>query len=386
MKKYFIFALIFACIGLNAMQSPINDSIIAQAIDAGVELMGDPGTDLAILESWLATQHYISPSDHDSSSDYSDAELALLLQVEENEVSPHATSSHQMAHDIALAQQLQDEETDAKSAAEAASLALALQLQEEEGYKHVQNKDAKVQADDVREIWRKKWEKHQQGNSTPPKKSCPTHKGSPTTKDSSSHTAQAAATVITIAEPQMIMAVKQTDGATCGIHALANAYAVNRCLTTGQQLTPQNIQAQHGEIYHLVKPRTPVNNNLSNDEIATLAKKTAEHCPQLGNNIFFLGNHKDHGLCMSRKSLCIGTGDQVAPLVQMEHTVRKTITKHGSIHFTLNTGGHWVLLSVIKTGPTTYTIIFLDSGNSQAVLKNTFFTDAVAQLKQIIAG
>ena len=62
----------------------------------------------------------------------------------------------------------------------------------------------------------------------------------------------------------------------------------------------------------------------------------------------------------------------------------QALREHGAVHFILNTGGHWILVSAILNRDGTNSVLCLDSCNPDQVRPNTLAAQGIAYVAEMI--
>jgi hypothetical protein len=158
--------------------------------------------------------------------------------------------------------------------------------------------------------------------------------------------------------------VTQQTGNQCGSRSVANALAVQDVIGAGQALTALNIRAQAQHHNNIL-----INRILSDREVSNLATR----------------NHLMNGYIMSPipGNLQHFAGYSIANNTQVLNSLIRNIrTQHMIIApIIFNTGGHWVLITIIKMSGQTPQIIYMDSCNSP-LQDNSVATLAINYLYQ----
>ncbi len=152
-----------------------------------------------------------------------------------------------------------------------------------------------------------------------------------------------------------IMKTNCQSGATCGGHAIINAQAIQQLFNSNKVITAENIKA-NAQLYTGFIP----GENLETSELYTFAD-------QLGVQIFTLyinGNRQLAPMTTYRIP-------EFQTLLRDLHNPNKRICEH----FVFNTGGHWVVASIVKERNQTPHIYYQDSANTQGRPLNPRSTD-----------
>jgi len=140
------------------------------------------------------------------------------------------------------------------------------------------------------------------------------------------------------------------SGATCGAHTVVNARAIQQIVESGEQLTGQAIRSKAAALNSYIQKE-----NLDYHDIHCLAGAIGlkSHLvigfnDKMGN--FYEASHAD--------TFGVQTSvDDIFSIIQSSQA--------GDYHFIINTGGHWVLASVIKCANRAPQILYMDSGNGR---------------------
>ncbi len=141
-------------------------------------------------------------------------------------------------------------------------------------------------------------------------------------------------------------------GATCGAHAAVNARAVQQIVQSGGdgQLTGAEIRSKAAALKSYIQQE-----NLYYDDIYHLAGRIG-----LDNYLVMAFNNQMGNFYEATHSDSLGVQKS---LNRIFSTIQSSAA--GDYHFILNTGGHWVVVSVIKYRDQSPQMLYLDSGNQQ---------------------
>jgi len=148
-----------------------------------------------------------------------------------------------------------------------------------------------------------------------------------------------------------VPSVQQGRGsAECGLYALCNAYAIEQCVENNQPVTNQTAQNNCRQAYRRFQQADlGYHRDLVSEQIEQ-ARDVVFGDLLTGNNCALLGvraNAEVHG---------------ASP--ETETVIENLANGHiNSAHFVTNTGGHWVLLSVVRTD-NLYIIYHMDSAGN----------------------
>jgi hypothetical protein len=142
----------------------------------------------------------------------------------------------------------------------------------------------------------------------------------------------------------------------CGHHAAINAKVIQTLVEQGKEITAANIQTEARKYSHLI-PKDKVTGEIS--EIIL------RYAGQLNINYLYFVKHDK------------ATGFVPAGLAQhvnedMDSFFKSIWVENKTGHFICNTGGHWILISIIKTADqATPRVIVLDSANPKQLGSTT---------------
>ena len=145
--------------------------------------------------------------------------------------------------------------------------------------------------------------------------------------------------------------VTQQSGAQCGSRSIANALAIQEIIIAGEELAPANIRAHAARFDHIL-----INNAIDDDMIAALARNN-----HLFNAHIFAKMPKEQ-LGAYEPYTMYSLDTQAYSLDELIATILTTQTT--AAHLICNTGGHWVLVSIVKREGQKPTILYMDSCNA----------------------
>ena len=154
------------------------------------------------------------------------------------------------------------------------------------------------------------------------------------------------AQIVAVPHIQQIRVTQQT-GSSCGYHSVYNAQAVETLALAGRPLTAASIVQEAGQYRNFIQ-----RDAILGDIIIDLANQLGIenlYCINGGNGLAFGGssqNAQDGHLFLND----VATQRQHAQLMIG--------------HFVVNTGGHWVVFSVIKNPGQEATVLYMDSINT----------------------
>lgn len=160
--------------------------------------------------------------------------------------------------------------------------------------------------------------------------------------------------------------VTQQTGASCGYHATYNAQAVETLALQGDQLTSAAIVREAGQYRNFIQ-----RDAILGDTIIDLAN-------QLGIGNLYCINGRN-GLNFAGACRGAQDGNQfLRDVATQQHHVLPLIG-----HFIVNTGGHWVLFSVVKHPGQQPTVLYMDSVNTPLARNRTALAIGTALLGRL---
>jgi hypothetical protein len=139
------------------------------------------------------------------------------------------------------------------------------------------------------------------------------------------------------------------SGLECGFRAVTNARALENLITKGKAITEPSLKAEELAIYNKNKA-VGITQNLTIDNVGIRAQR-------LGlPNLYPLGFNKALFTIYSPGNGEISINDAFQLFAH---------DNYRTLHFVINTGGHWVLLTLIKKSPNNFTLFHVDSMNSR---------------------
>ena len=156
----------------------------------------------------------------------------------------------------------------------------------------------------------------------------------------------------------VLPSTKQKYGPTCGNYALLNANAIETLVANGKPITAPAIKQLVAQNERTVPKKE--NKCLENDEITQLSKRDDLEV----RHLYFVHVHKE------RKQVEVFDQKDQVKFIQLAAHLRaqKKTEQACATHIIGNTGGHWVLVSVIFEPNKQPRMIYLDSGNSAGTI------------------
>jgi len=142
--------------------------------------------------------------------------------------------------------------------------------------------------------------------------------------------------------------VMQQTGSSCGYHAVYNAQAVETLALQGRQLVAAAVVGQARQYREFIQKDA-----LLGDTIIDLAS-------QLGIGNLYCINGRNNGLSFAGSS----QGAQDGDLFLQDIATQREYGYPKVGHFVVNTGGHWVVFSVIKHVGQQPIVLYMDSLNT----------------------
>lgn len=155
------------------------------------------------------------------------------------------------------------------------------------------------------------------------------------------------AQILAVPHIQQIRVIQQT-GSSCGYHSVYNAQAVETLALAGMPLTAASIVQEAVQYRNFIQ-----RDAILGDTIIDLAN-------QLGIANLYCINGRN-GLAFAGSSQDAQDGHQFLNDVRTQRQHVQPMIGH----FVVNTGGHWVVFSVIKNPGQEATIVYMDSMNTQ---------------------
>jgi hypothetical protein len=180
-------------------------------------------------------------------------------------------------------------------------------------------------------------------------------------------------------------------GVTCGSHAIINAWAIEQLLTTGQEITAANIFAitapyfgAESATYTKTGRYYPINHFIHVEEICTQIPKllqTELEQTDFKNRLNFAGYHtadigtgrkgvvlEEAGVHLQDKFTTDEDFLNLQNMSWMRDQYKQLLAKPPHVeHFLYNSGGHWVLASVVQRPGEDAVVYFIDSMGSEAL-------------------
>lgn len=173
------------------------------------------------------------------------------------------------------------------------------------------------------------------------------------------------AQIVAVPRIQQIQVTQQT-GSSCGYHAVFNAKAVETLALQGRQLTAAAV----------VQEARQYRQHIQRD--ALLADTIIDLANQLDiENLYCVNGGR--GLAFAGSSLGSQDGNQFLADIAAQRQPAHTMIGH----FVVNTGGHWVVFSVVKQPGQEPTVLYMDSINTPLSRNRTAQTVGNALLARL---
>ncbi len=164
--------------------------------------------------------------------------------------------------------------------------------------------------------------------------------------------------------------VTQQAGSSCGYHSVYNAQAVETLALDGRQLTAAAVVQEARQYKNFIE-----RDAILGDTIIDLANQL-----DIGNLYCISGRN---GLVFAGSSMGAQDGNQFLNDIATQRYQDQSMIGH----FVVNTGGHWVVFSVIKHPGQEMTIVYMDSLNTPLSRNRTAQTVGNALLARLrVAG
>ena len=166
--------------------------------------------------------------------------------------------------------------------------------------------------------------------------------------------------------------VTQQGSNQCGSRSVANALAVQNIIMSGEALTPANIRAHASHFDGIL-----INRVIEDNVVADLADTHG-----LENTLIMAKIPKEQK-GVNEPFIVYSLDAQTHSLDALVENMLTNETM--TAHIICNTGGHWVLVTVIKQAGQKPTILYMDSGNAP-LANNSIATDMIQYLYEHCIG